>query len=106
MLIIMHHRNIQLLFQFLFNIKTFRCFYIFQIDAAKCGFQRFYDLYKFFRIFFIDLNIEYINIGKYFKQYSFPSITGLPASGPISPKPRTAVPLLITATKFPFAVYL
>ena len=36
----------------------------------------------------------------------FPSITGLPAWAPISPKPSTAVPLLITATKFPLEVYL
>ena len=36
----------------------------------------------------------------------FPSITGFEASGPISPKPKTAVPFEITATKFPFAVYL
>ena len=36
----------------------------------------------------------------------FPSITGLEASGPISPSPKTAVPLVITATKFPLAVYL
>ena len=35
-----------------------------------------------------------------------PSITGFPASGPISPNPSTAVPLLITATRFPLAVYL
>ena len=35
-----------------------------------------------------------------------PSITGLEASGPILPKPKTAVPLVITPTKFPFAVYL
>ena len=35
-----------------------------------------------------------------------PSITGFDASGPISPRPKTAVPLLITATKFPLAVYL
>ena len=35
-----------------------------------------------------------------------PSITGLPASGPMLPRPRTAVPLLITATRLPFAVYL
>ena len=32
----------------------------------------------------------------------FPSITGFEASGPISPKPKTAVPFDITATKFPF----
>ena len=37
---------------------------------------------------------------------AFPSITGLDASGPISPNPKTAVPFVITATKFPFAVYL
>ena len=35
-----------------------------------------------------------------------PSITGLLASGPILPKPKTAVPLVITPTKFPLAVYL
>ena len=35
-----------------------------------------------------------------------PSITGFDASGPISPRPKTAVPLVITATRFPFAVYL
>ena len=40
------------------------------------------------------------------KSKPFPSITGLEASGPIFPKPKTAVPLEITATKFPFAVYL
>ena len=36
----------------------------------------------------------------------FPSITGLEASGPISPSPKTAVPFVITATRLPFAVYL
>ena len=35
-----------------------------------------------------------------------PSITGRAASGPISPSPNTAVPSVITATMFPFAVYL
>ena len=30
----------------------------------------------------------------------FPSITGIPASGPMSPKPRTAVPSVTTATVF------
>ena len=34
----------------------------------------------------------------------FPSITGLEANGPMSPKPNTAVPLVMTATKFPLAV--
>ena len=37
---------------------------------------------------------------------AFPSITGLLASGPIFPKPKTADPFVITPTKFPLAVYL
>ena len=34
-----------------------------------------------------------------------PSITGLAASGPMSPRPSTAVPLVTTATRLPRAVY-
>ena len=33
-----------------------------------------------------------------------PSITGLPASGPMLPRPSTAVPLVMTATRFARAV--
>ena len=40
------------------------------------------------------------------KSNPLPSMTGLPASAPIFPRPRTAVPFDITATRFPFAVYL
>ena len=35
-----------------------------------------------------------------------PSITGKAASGPISPKPSTAVPSVTTATVWPLMVYL
>ena len=35
---------------------------------------------------------------------ALPSITGLPASGPMLPRPSTAVPLLMTATRLPRAV--
>ena len=34
------------------------------------------------------------------KSTHFPSITGIPASGPISPRPSTAVPSVTTATVF------
>ncbi len=43
---------------------------------------------------------------KILNKTAFPSMTGLLASAPIFPKPNTAVPLVITPTKFPFAVYL
>ena len=55
----------------LFYIKTFRRFDIFEVNAAKSRLQGFYNLYKFLRIGFIYLDIKYINIGKYFKQYAF-----------------------------------
>ena len=38
------------------------------------------------------------------KSNPLPSITGFPLNAPISPKPNTAVPLEITATKLPLSV--
>ena len=43
---------------------------------------------------------------KILKSNPLPSITGFEASAPIFPKPKTAVPFEITATKFFFEVYL
>ena len=40
------------------------------------------------------------------KSSPFPSMTGLPASAPMSPRPSTAVPLEMTATRLVFEVYL
>jgi hypothetical protein len=40
------------------------------------------------------------------KRFPLPSITGLPARAPMLPRPRTAVPLVTTATRLPLAVYL
>ena len=39
------------------------------------------------------------------KRTPLPSMTGLPARGPMLPRPSTAVPLEITATRLPFVVY-
>ena len=41
----------------------------------------------------------------FLKSTPFPSITGFPARGPMFPKPKTALPLEITPTRFPLAVY-
>jgi hypothetical protein len=42
----------------------------------------------------------------FLKRTPLPSITGLEASAPMSPRPSTAVPLLITPTRLPREVYL
>ncbi len=77
MLIIMHYRYAHGLLQLLFYVEAFRGFDIFQIDTTKSGLQRFYNLYKFLGIFFIDLNIEYIDVCKNFKQHSLTFHHGL-----------------------------
>ena len=40
----------------------------------------------------------------FLKRTPFPSITGFPASGPMFPSPRIAVPLVMTATRLPLFV--
>jgi hypothetical protein len=40
----------------------------------------------------------------FLKRTAFPSITGLPASAPMLPSPRTAVPFVTTATRLPLFV--
>ena len=41
----------------------------------------------------------------FLKRTPLPSITGLPARGPMLPSPRMAVPFVITATRLPLFVY-
>jgi hypothetical protein len=43
---------------------------IFEVDATERGFQRGYDLNQFFRVLFIDFNIEDIDIGKLLEQHA------------------------------------
>ena len=53
------------------------------------------------------ISISKLSMPAYFlNSTAFPSITGLEASGPMSPNPNTAVPLVITATRLPLEVYL
>src|SRR5690606_246043 len=44
-------------------------------------------------------------LAKRLNNRALPSITGLLANGPRLPKPRMAVPLVITATRLPLPVY-
>ena len=43
-------------------------------------------------------------LANFLKSTALPSITGLPASAPMLPRPSTAVPLEMTATRLPLAV--
>ena len=66
-LIVVHDRDIQFLFQAAFDFKAFGGFDIFQVYPAERGFERFYDTHEFIHIGAIDFEIEYINIGEEFE---------------------------------------
>ena len=67
-LIVVEHRNIHALTQFLLNVETFRRFNIFEVDAAKRRLQGGNDINEFVRIQLINFNIEHIDTGELFKQ--------------------------------------
>ena len=56
-------------------------------------------------------SLEAMDIGnasipaKFLNSIALPSITGIAARGPMSPRPSTAVPSVTTATMFPLEVY-
>jgi hypothetical protein len=63
------------------------------------------DVHQFIRIAFVDLDVKRIDAGEFLNSTTLPSITGLPASAPMLPSPSTALPLVMTPTRLPLAVY-
>jgi len=67
---------------FIFSRKTVSilkhsgAFNVFQINPAKCWLKGFYDVNKFIRVFFVDLNIKTIDAAYFLNNTAFPSITG------------------------------
>jgi hypothetical protein len=69
-LVVVHHGYLQGFPQFLFNVEAFGGLDVFQVDAAKCRLQCFYDLYKFLGVFFSYFDVEHINIGEDLEEYA------------------------------------
>ena len=67
MLIVVHDRNIQLLFESFFNFEAFRSRNILQINSTESRFQNFDRSNELVHIFCIQFDIENINIGINFK---------------------------------------
>ena len=67
----------------------------------------FFTVFTKSSIFFASISTSNTSMSaKILNKRPFPSMTGFDAKGPISPKPKTAVPFVMTATKFDFEVYL
>lgn len=99
MLIVVEDRDPHRLLQCFLDLEALRRLDVLQVDAVKGRLQELTELNHVVRIVTIDLKIEDVHVGQ-----PFASMTGLPANAPMSPKPKTAVPLLTTATRLPRAV--
>ena len=105
-LIVMEDRNLHALAQLLLDDEAFGRLDVFQIDAAEGRLQRRHDLARSgpYRVASTSRSKTSMP-ANFLNRTALPSITGLEARGPISPRPSTAVPLVITATRLPRAVY-
>ena len=68
MLVIVKHWNVHALTQAPFNLKTFRCLDVFQVDAAKGGLKACDDVDKLFDSGFSHLNVKDVNARKFLEQ--------------------------------------
>ncbi len=68
MLVIVHHGDVTLLTEATLYLKTFGSLYILKVDAAECGRQSLDNLYEFFGVLLIYLNVKTVKSGKNLKQ--------------------------------------
>ena len=68
MLVVMHYRNVQFFFQTLFYLEALRSLDVFQVDTSESWGNGLYGFNEFIRIFFVYLNVEYVDARIDFKQ--------------------------------------
>ena len=104
MLIVMKNRNIHPLAKLLFDDETFWRLDVLQVDPPKDGPIKDTALMKA-SVSDVSNSRSMPSISANFlNRTALPSITGFDAAAPMSPSPRTAVPLEMTATRLLFAV--
>ncbi len=85
-------------FQPLFDFKAARRGDVFQIDAAKLGFERRDDLHELVDVLRLSGKAERRRSRLALEEDAFSFHDGMPASGPMLPSPSTAEPSAETAT--------
>ena len=81
MLVVVHHGDVERFLQPFLNIETFRCFDVFQIDAAKRRCNPFNGLTKLYGVFLVYLDVEYVDAAIYLEQQAFAFHHGLATHG-------------------------
>ena len=71
MLVVVHHRYVELCLESTFYFEALGCFDIFEVNAAKGGCYGFYGLNKSFGVFLVDFDVEHIDAAVDFKEQSF-----------------------------------
>ncbi len=81
MLVVVHNRDVALLFQGILNHEAFRRLDVFEVDAAECRRDGLDDADELLRVFLVHLYVEGIESGKYLEQQRFPLHDGLTGEG-------------------------
>ena len=72
MLIVVENRDGHLAYQLFLDVKTVRCFDVFQIDPPECGLQQSDGPDELVRVTGIDLDIEYVQVGEALEENGLP----------------------------------
>ena len=105
MLVVMEHRDLHALLEPVLDVEAFRRLEVLQIDAAEGRLQRGDHRRPRDRPSCASISMSNTSMpANFLNRTALPSITGLPASGPILPRPSTAVPFDTTATRLARAV--
>jgi hypothetical protein len=69
-LVVVEHRDVELLAQTAFDLETMRCGDVFQIDAAEGRRYRDHGLDEVLRVLRVDLDVEHIDAGEALEQHA------------------------------------
>ena len=104
-LVVMEDRNVHQFAQALLDDEAFRRLDVLEIDAAPAGAEIACTQLMNSSGSSVETSRSMESMSaKRLNSTALPSITGLAASAPRLPRPRMAVPLVMTATKLPLAV--
>ena len=81
MLVVVHHGDVQFLFQAAFYFETFGCFDVFQVDTSECWGNSLDSFDELVGVFFIYFDVEYVDTGINFEQQTFTLHDGFAAEG-------------------------
>jgi len=103
-LVVVEDRDLHALAQLALDVEAVGRLDVFEVDAAEGGLQRGDDVDQLVEVVFSSISMSNTSMpANFLNSTPLPSITGLAASGPMSPRPSTAVPLVTTATRLPRA---